>query len=33
MSLLSRNQRAVIVADTGIHPLIVDRATEAIRHH
>lgn len=29
MSLLSRNQRAVIVADTRIDPLIVDRATEA----
>lgn len=29
MSLLSRDQRAFIVADTGIHQLIVDRATDA----
>lgn len=29
MSLLNRGQRAVIVADTGIDPLIVDRATDA----
>lgn len=28
-SLLSRQQRAIVVADTGIHELIVDRATEA----
>lgn len=30
MSLLNRNQRAVVVASTSIHPLIVDRATEAM---
>lgn len=29
MSLLNANQRAIVVADTQIDPLIVDRATEA----
>lgn len=29
MSLLSSNQRAFIAVDTQIHPLIIDRTTEA----
>lgn len=29
MSLLNRHQRAIIAIDTGIDPLIIDRATEA----